>query len=244
MSYVKKRIPRKKTSDPDEIVSYSRRMMDLAEENINKIIYGGGAVLLAAVIVLGMMWVKANRTDAAREALARSLNLYFIETRTDAPSEDGGQRVPDLSVPLEAFRDTAEEYRGTAQGDFASFYTANLLFRTGRYGEAAEEVRSLIDREPAFAAGVNAEVLLARILETAEKYGEAAEIYGRQASGKAGDMRAMLMIDAARCFELSGDRDRAVDLYRSVVEEFGETSFGVRADTKLAILGVRMDKSL
>ena len=244
MSYVKKRIPRKKAKDPDEILSYSNRVMNLTKENINTIIYAGGAILFVAVIVFGMMWSRSNRERDAHEALRVAMSTYLASTLTDTSSETGEAKDPDLAIPLEAFQGVAEEYRGTNQGASAAYFTANLLYRMGRYPEAEETARSLMAGNPDFAARVNVEVLLARILEVKEDYVAAAEIYGGAADRSIGDMRATLMMDAARCYEFSGDRERAVDLYRSVVSDFAETGFSMRADTKLAILGVRAEQPL
>jgi tetratricopeptide (TPR) repeat protein len=244
MSYIRKRIPKKKTSDPDELISYSQRLLDSAREHVNMIIYAGGAIVFVAVIAFGMMWMKGNREAAAQAALSNAVNLYNLSLQTEEPSEGEEIKDPDLTMALESFQEVAAEYEGTSQGKAARFYTVNLLFRMGRLQEAAEAARSFIVMDPEFADRVNGGILLARILEATEQYPEAAEIYNRNVAKNQGDLKATLMMDAARCYELSGDRDRAVDLYRAVVKEFEETGFSVRADTKLAILGVRADPSL
>jgi predicted TPR repeat methyltransferase len=51
-------------------------------------------------------------------------------------------------------------------------------------------------------------------------------------------MKAVLGIDIARCQEISGNTEAAVNLYREILSENPYSNFGLRAEKKLATLGV------
>lgn len=242
-SYIKKRVPKKKSREPDEILTATRQISDRFRDNMNLIVYTAGAVLFVAVISLGMMWLNSRKESSATAALIEVQASYMQQV--SSVQGEGGEVAPEaLRESLAGFKEVMSAYPKKLQGKSASLYAANILFRLGSYQEAADVLEELISRDPAFANDLSAPYLLARSLEAAGEFDEALKTYIGIMDSTREDGRALLMMDIARCHELSGDPESAIEVYRKVLDQFQDSVFAVKADTKLAILGVQGEGSL
>jgi tetratricopeptide (TPR) repeat protein len=100
---------------------------------------------------------------------------------------------------------------------------------------AVEELRT---RNSELVREINGSYLLARSYEAMEEYNQAIGVYSQLRDRTAGEMNAVIGIDIARCHEISGNREAAVELYKEILSQYPETVHGLRAEKKLASLGV------
>lgn len=242
-SYIKRRIPRKKAAEPDEILTLTAQISDRIRGNVNLIIFSVGTVLFVAVISLGMMWLNGKKEVSATRAILGAKASYGQKGGVDSAGE-AEVAADGLRESLAGFREVLSEYPDMIQGKSAALYAANILFQLGSYQEAAVVVGDLISRDPDFANDLNAPNLMARALEGSGDYDAALDAYDGILQRTREDQRALLMMDMARCYELSGDSASAIEIYRNVVEQFQNSVFAVKADIKLAILGVQAEESL
>ena len=146
MGYVKKRIRKRKTTDPDEFVSFYQRILDRTRDNLNLVLYSGTAIVLVVFVVFGLMWNRANRDKAAGEALGAAVLNYQSQTFENGTTD--AQTVKDvLRQSLKSFRKVSSTYPGTLQGNSATLYASNILVRMGSYNEAAAEIGRASCRE-------------------------------------------------------------------------------------------------
>lgn len=242
-SYIKKRVPKKKSTEPDEILTATRQLSDRLKDNMNLIIYSVGAVVFLAVVSLGMMWIKNKKVDSAATALLEVQSSY--SQKLEAVQTEEAEIDPEaLRESLAGFREVMSEYPDMLQGKSAALYAANILFRLGSYQQAADVVEELISKDPVFANELNAPYLMARSLEGAGDFRAAVEAYLKILDGTREDLRALLMMDIARCHELSGDSDSAIEVYKSILDQYQDSVFAFKADTKLAILGIQAEGAL
>jgi len=242
MSYIKKRVPRKPGMTPQEIIADQRTLANWFTENLNLVLYGSGAVLMVLFIILGVMWMKSEKRASANSALSQAMAVYQV-TVADLP-DGSDENTGKLEKALESLTGVASEFSGTPQGHTASLFKANVLFRLGRYQEAAATIEELDTRDHELVSEINAFYLLARCYEGMEDFKKAIDSY-RTAKGFArGDMRSVIDIDLARCYELSGDTVTAISIYREVVSEYPDTVFATRAVKKLATLGILDQETL
>ena len=242
MGYVKKRVRKTKASDPDEFVSIYQRTLDWARDNLNVVLYSGVAFLLVILAVFGLMWSRANRDRAAGEALDTAVATY--QSRGYGEGTSDSQAVKDgLKQSLKSFRAVSSQYPRTRQGNSATLYAANILFRMTSFSEAAAVLEDLISHEPEFSRRLQVSYLLGRAYEGGKEYDKAISVYGRLLENSGVEMRPVLMMDRARCFDLKGDRKQAADTYRSVVKDFADSVFSLRAKSQLAILGESAEES-
>ncbi len=243
MTYVKKRVPKKPSKEADEVLTVFQKGLDWAHENINRIIYGGGAVLFIIVIAIGYMWVQSNKQEAASGALSSAMAVYRQVTGESQSGEvePGKER---LAEALKAFEQVVSEYGGTKQGYEASLFAANIHFRMGNYENASRIVEDLLASDPDFSSKLHVSYFLARILETKGDYTRAIEVYSGVLDRATADLRPVVLMDLARCNELAGDIDSAVEKYRTVLDEFEGTVYATKADVKLATLGISAEELL
>ncbi len=244
MTYVKKRIPRKPSKEADEVLTVYQKGLDWAQDNINRIIYAGGAILFIAVISIGYMWVKSNKQEAASGALSSAMAVYRQVNGNENPLERVEPGKEKLAEALKAFEQVSSDYKGMKQGYEASLFAANIHFRLGNYDDASRIVEDLLANDPDFSSKLNVSYFLARILETKGEYTRAMEVYSGVLDRATADLRPVVLMDLARCYELAGDIDSAVEKYRTVLDEFEGTVYATKADVKLATLGISAEELL
>ncbi len=244
MTYIKKRIQKKVSKEPDEVLTLYQRGVDWANENVKVLTLAGGTIILIAVLSLGYIWVHNSRQESANQALSAAINLYRQSTSFKAGELSGGvdQSADDsLKRALAAFQGVASEYQSMKQGKEASLFAANLYFRMGSYEQAAAEVESLLERDPEFSQQLNVSYFMARILEAKGNYSRAVDLYTGVLVSATTDLKPVVMMDLARCYELSGDKDQAIENYKLVLSEFQDTVYANKAEAKLATFGIKSD---
>ncbi len=232
MSYIKKRVPRKPGMTPQEILADQKTMANWFTDNVNLIVYASGAILLVIAVTFGIIWMKGEKKDTANAALSKAMAMYQatvvkMETSTE-----------ELELALESLHEVASGYAGASQGHTASLFKANVLYRLGRYQEAASTIEDLDIRNHELVRDINGYYLLARSYEAMEEFKMAIESYQTAKARARGDMSAVIDIDLARCNELSGDVDTAISIYREILSEYPDTVYATRAEKKLATLGI------
>ena len=232
MSYIKKRVPRKPGMTPQEILADQKTLASWFTDNINLIVYASGAILLVMVVTFGIIWMKGEKKDTANAALSKAMAMYQV---TVASMETNTE---DLELALESLHEVASEYADAPQGHTASLFKANVLYRLGRYQEAAATIEELDIRNHELVNDINGFYLLARSYEAMGDFNKAIESYQVAKDRARGDMTAVIDIDLARCNELSGNVDTAISIYREVLSEYPDTVFATRAEKKLATLGI------
>jgi tetratricopeptide (TPR) repeat protein len=242
MSYIKKRVPRKPGMTPQEIIADQRTLANWFTENVNLIVYASGAILLVLVITLGLVWMKGEKKEAANSALSSAMAMY--QTTVTKLEEDSDTRTEKLELALENLNEVASEYASDPQGQTASLFKANVLYRLGRYQEAAATIEELDARNHELVSDINAFYLLARSYEAMEDFKMAIESYQVAKKSSLGDMSAVIDIDLARCHELSGDMETAISIYREILSGYPDTIFANRAEKKLATFGIMDQEAL
>ena len=242
MSYIKKRVPRKPGMTPQEIIADQRTLANWFTENVNLIVYASGAILLVLVITLGIVWMKGEKKEAANSALSSAMAMY--QTTVAQIKEDSDTGTEKLELALESLNEVASEYASAPQGHTAALFKANVLYRLGRYQEAAATIEELDARNHELVNDINAFYLLARSYEAMEDFNMAIESYQVAKGRSLGDMSAVIDIDLARCHELSGDMEAAISIYREILSEYPDTIFANRAEKKLATLGIMDQEAL
>jgi pentatricopeptide repeat protein len=237
MSYIKKRKSKKAGTIVQEIITDERTLATWVSEHVNTLIYVGGAVLFVLFISLGIVWVKTQKEKAASEDLTGALRLYW-STVAVQPSDDPDTDVVSLEQALETFTEVAEKYSSKSQGRKAGIYRSRVLYRLGRFEEAASVLEQMETSSGRFLTDINARYLLAKSYEASGDFDKAIDVYSQMREGSVEDMRAVLGIDIARCSELTGDVEQAISLYREILAEYPNSVFAAKSGKKLVTLGV------
>ncbi len=208
---------KKKEIKEDKLVTTYFQARDYLEENQGNILkIGGGALLL---IVLVTFWVTSKK-DAEYDA-AYQLSMAMTTSAQDEP----------LQV-ADKFSEIADRYEGTRAGDQALLYVAQMRKMGEQLEEALEAYENYIRRGskdkylyPAALAGK------ASCLEDLERFEEAAEAFNAAATTHKGLFLApQYLMDAARCYRLSGDHEKSKTQYELIINNYPDSEFSTQAE--------------
>lgn len=237
MSYIRKRKSKKGGTIVQEIITDERTLSTWISEHLNTLIYAGGAILFVLFISLGFIWVKSHKEKVASEDMASALRFYW-STIANQPSDDAAADKIALEQVLQNFTQVHEEYGKKLQGQTAAVYRSRILYKLGRYEEAAALLEDMNGRSERFLSDINALYLLAKSYEASGNLEKAIAVYSRMRDDSVKEMSAVLAMDIARCSELTGDVQQAISLYREVLADYPDSVLAVKSGKKLVTLGV------
>ena len=157
-------------------------------------------------------------TQSARVRRETFAGLELSQARIAAESGNLQLAASDLSRMITT-------YAKTGPGQEAVILLANVHLRQSQPELAVSELRDLLSRGPEDYLVGPAASLLGAALEQLGRFGEAADAYQDAADGVGYSMiRSQFLMELARTAALSGDTDRAVAAYQTVMEEGGDTT--------------------
>jgi tetratricopeptide (TPR) repeat protein len=217
-----KRFTKKELKEDKFVVSYFKARQWI-EENQKTVMKVGGVVIL--VVALAAFWVR-SRSQTETQA-ATELSMTMIKAQTGDPSSVTQQLA-----------DMAKRFSGTRAGDDAQFYVGQLKAMSHKPDEALKAFDDFVKRGsknrylyPSALAGK------AAALEDLKRYQEAAETYLKAATAKTDAFTYPgFRLDAARCFELAGNSQKAKEQYQLIRDKNPKTSYAQKAEKCMAQL--------
>jgi tetratricopeptide (TPR) repeat protein len=183
-----------------------------------------GGLVLGVGAVGGMLWWMQVR----KEAFASNL---LEQARNAAEGPNG------LAQSAGMLQRIIDQYQGTDAAQEAVLTLAQVRMINGQNQLAAVALQQLVDHgiRPKYSAPAHG--LLGGALEGVGKPADAAENY--MAASKAADldvMKAQYLVSAARAYEISGNRPKALEALRVVVKDYSKTQLAIEATVRLAEL--------
>ncbi|TKJ41701.1 hypothetical protein CEE37_03805 [candidate division LCP-89 bacterium B3_LCP] len=214
---------RKKELKEDKLVTTYFQSRDYFSENKNKIIKIGGAVIL--IIALTAFWFTSKRNAEYQAAYEMGVAL------TAAQAVDPAALADD-------FNQIAERFSGTTAGNEALMYTAQMHMMADQKEEALEAYDRYLQKGrksaylyPSALAGK------ASCLEDLGRFNDAAQVYLQAASVKKNFFLApRFHLDAARCYRLAGESERARTECELIETNFPDSPFAREAIKEAARL--------
>ncbi len=209
---------KKKEIKEDKLVTTYFQVRDYMDQNKKNLIkYGGGGLLLIALVVFWFSSKSGAEYDASYE-----LGVAMMVA---------GQSEP--AALADNFAQIADRYNGTTAGNEALLYAAQMKRMANLNEEALEAYNNYIRRGdkgkflyPAAFCGK------AACLEDLNRFEEAAETYLRAASSHRDFFMApRFILDAARCYRLADMPDQARTQYEAVIEQYPDTDFSREAES-------------
>jgi len=177
----------------------------------------GRIVLVLSVVVLGaLLGYNAYRNKRERderaswEALSRLPSPAYLLTLSQEQSEQERAGI------IKECEDILDSRPRTAATPWVLLKLANAHCRSGHLSEAERFCRRVLENYPRSGAARMARSVLAAVLEDAGRHSEAAELFERLATRRAGE--PLCWLDAARNRELAGQVELARKDYRAFVE--------------------------
>ncbi len=222
----KKKISRKELKQ-DPLLSSIDQARAYYYENKKYLSYAmTGLIILVVAIVIFINNRKANAEKAATE-LGKVYKIYDNATvdKTQFKVAINGQ--PDRGIM--GLKGIVDNYGSSSSGELARFYLANAYYNLGQYDDALKQYEDFSSSDPLLAASANAGI--AACYEVKKDFAKAADYYSKAMSvaGKS-DIAAEYLNDAARCYGLAGEKEKAVGLFKRLKKDFPTSSYARDAD--------------
>jgi hypothetical protein len=204
----------------DAFFDFTSRATSFVSANMSSVL--GVTVAVIAAIVLATFWAR-SRSEKASEADLRASALVSTFT--------AGQ----YEASLELSSQIQSTYGGTRAAVVANYVKGKAELELHRDVEAEASLRAYLaqsDKAPFYEDA--ARRALAASLEGQARYAEAGAAYEEAARGLPETLADEAMLDAARCYRLAGDADRARSLLTTLVEK--DAGASRRARIELAAL--------
>ncbi|NNF04820.1 MAG: tetratricopeptide repeat protein [Rhodothermales bacterium] len=221
-----RKVSRRQELREDRVVTMSARAIDFYENNRN-LVYGAvAAIVVVALLAVGLAWNSARRNDQALERMATAVQRY----------EAGAyQAALDGDISFTGLLDIADEYGGTDAGNLAKFYAADALFRVGDLERSLEYFREF-DKQSDY-LGASAFAGEAAIHESRDEFSRAGDLFMRAANVFESEITSPdYLLQAGRAYERAGEFDNAISAYERIKEDYPDTQAATSVDFHLARL--------
>ena len=204
----------------DPIIEFFLRGYEYIKTHQNVVFIGLIALIL---IVAGTFWVRNSREEARINAANRFSEATLFFYRGDFKS--AGQ----------IFEIVRENYGGTREGAYASYYLGKVANATGDYTGAINHFRNYLEKSkkyPFFREAARRSI--ATSLENNRDFDRAGDIYAELAGEEQDDdEKARYLERAAECYELAGMDSKAVEILKELLplrDGLAEKEIKVRID--------------
>lgn len=215
--------PTKQELEEDQFLAWVLDAVEYVKER-SQLFIGGVAALVVAILAIS--YVQTAREEARLEATALLGQAIM--------ADESGR----LEEVLRMCEELTTSFSGTPAAAQATVLLANRYFIQGRYSDAERLYQTYLDDygdvailEYAAWSG------LAACYEAQGEVQRAADQFQSYADRRGETSQAALaLLDAARCFAVSGDRDRARQALERIARDFSDTPVVSRARDELSML--------
>jgi tetratricopeptide (TPR) repeat protein len=206
------------------------KLTSFYETNKRAISIGVTAVVVAVFAVVIFLKNRSENNEKAITALGAIFESY--DAGQYQKSVDG---IPEKNI--QGLKSIVDNYGGSTTGDLARFYLANAYAQLGRYDEALKEFE---DYSPSGELlSVSRLSGIGSCYEAKSMFKEAAASFEKAATQYPNDVSsAENLNNAARDYGQSGEKEKAIELYKRIKKNYPTTAFARDADRYIAQLSV------
>jgi tetratricopeptide (TPR) repeat protein len=224
---IKKRVPKKKTIEENEVKSIALQALDMAKTRQKQII-----AILSVIVAIGVVYVAFSLylSSVAKKAYSLELKAYDFyygkNTNESMSEEDRWKKAIELYQKSIDVKVTPT----------ALYYLGNCYFNLGDYENAIKQYNLFIDK---FKGETGILPLVYQKLASAyfktNQNDKALDIIKRLAEVEGGIFKDTALILEARYYEKTGQSEKALEKYREIITQFPGSIWGAEAGSKVAI---------
>jgi predicted negative regulator of RcsB-dependent stress response len=214
----------------DAPATYLFKLWPWFEANRIRIAWGGGVIVVAAVLISFYSWQRDQKEIVAGKALTQVMRSI--------PRNATASQQADLYLKI------ITDYQGTSAGQRALLQGAAMLFEAGRYADAQTQFQKFLDIHPDSFFAAQAALGVATSLDAQGKTDAAAGVYQRIINSYSD----AVAVDSARFAlaqinERQGKLAEAVNLYEAIVRYNPNGSLGSEAGLRLMELKMKLQSA-
>ena len=195
------------------------------------------AVVVILAIVAGYTMWRQSQTAKADAALAAGLAIFEAPVVTPAapapgspiPVQQPGTYASEqakLDAALPKLMEAAEAYPNTPPGIAARYYAASALAALGRFAEAEQRFKEVVDKGGNSIYGRTARLGLADAQAAQRKFDEAITIYRELSTDTRGEIPVDgVLMALGRTYVQAGRKDEAARAFSRIVDEFPQSVY-------------------
>ena len=199
------------------------------------------AVIVAVALAGGYALWRQNRNEKASALLAQGLSVE--EAPVVAPAAPApGSPVPlqqsgtypteqaRLEAALPKLQQAADAYPNTDAGITARYHLAGVLAALGRFAEAEQRYKEVVDKAGNKLYGRTARLGLAEAQVAQGKYDQAITIYQELSTDKSSQLPIDgVLMQLGRAYKKAGKKNEAAHAFTRVVDEFPQSLYAADA---------------
>ncbi|HUL43804.1 MAG TPA: tetratricopeptide repeat protein [Bacteroidota bacterium] len=222
----KKKISKKEIKQ-DPLISFYDQSVSFYYENKKTI---GYALTALAVLVVGIIiYTNNQRTNNAKAAaeLGKVFPIYDAGENDTRQYKVAVEGAADRGIM--GLRAIVDNYGSTEAGELARFYLASAYYNLGQYDDALKQYESFSNGSDLLKSSADAGI--GRCYEAKQDLGKAATYFEKAAGvSKNSPMTPEYLNSAARCYGLSGEKEKAVTLLKRLKKDYPTSTFARDAD--------------
>ena len=205
----RKRLTRREIKEDPLVTQYVKyqKMLKTYSRHVNI-----GLIAIAAIVVISVLVSrsKKNAEIHAEGDLVMAEQVYMSRDFERAPAE---------------LKKVSDDYPGTEAAGRAVFFRANALFHKGDFESAQIAFQEYVDDYGQIEMFLTSSLAgVAACEETKENYADAAALYHKAAKRNMDAFDAVYHLkSAARCYRMADMKDKAKDLYESILEKYPDS---------------------
>jgi TolA-binding protein len=215
-------------------VASAREMVTTRKNDILRIVI---AVAVILAIVAGYTMWRQSRDAKADAALAGGLAIFEAPVMTPAAPAPGSPipvqqpgTYPTEKAKLEAalpkLLEAADAYPGSAAGIAARYYAASALAALGRFAEAEQRYKEVVDKGGSAIYVRTARLGLADAQAAQRKFDDAITIYRELSTDTRGEIPVDgVLMALGRTYLQAGRKDEAARAFSRIVDEFPQSVY-------------------
>jgi len=230
----------------NEVALSVARARETFETYRKPIVAGVVALVLVVVAVVGLTaWRRGSDADA-RVLLADAMAVAGAPVApapapgTNAPAPAPGTYPSErakLEAALQKFKAAADAHPSSDPGIAARYHEAAVLTALGRYKEAEQQYRAVVDRAGAGLYGQMARLGLANTQAAGGQYDQAIAAFKELSAQKETDLPVdAILMQLGRTYLQAGKADGARKTFTRVTDEFPQSPYASLATRELAQL--------
>ena len=213
MAKKRKKTRKELLKEPDEFLTISSKLINLAIEYKTYLTYALGIILVLAVIISGIRFFSIRAENKASELLDQSLAKYNSIKAEKQPSEVYDEVSADFQLIL-------DKYKGKESAKLARLTFANICYDAGKYEQAIELYKTAQEEFAKYPMILN-QILsnLGYAYEQQEDYETAVSYFEKISSAPERIMRDEALYHLGRLYDKLGLKEKSRKAYDKILNE-------------------------
>jgi len=226
----KKKISRKQfLKEPDEFLTFSRKIFELTLDNQNYVFGTIGAIIIIILIFTGFSYLSHKKELKASELFAKAISQYHKlnidnseKSQTENQLQDNQENIQEIFKKLD---ELASNYTGTSAGKISLISFANICFEKQNYQKAIElykKAEKLFNDDSSLIPIVN--YGLAYSYAQLKEYDKAISYFEKLITTNSLSEDSVLF-QLGLLYEITGNDNKKTESFNKIISDYKNSSF-------------------